>query len=115
MSIDGPVEPTPLPALVAFAGRRESIESKTFAWSVDGLAEAMAWAKDIATRVRREDFCSRRRIDGFRQILTTEEDLRRVPKVIFPCKRLRAHPLPYCADWSLEVALGESPAKRVRH
>ena len=56
---------------------RLALDCEVFAWSIDGLAEPLVWARDVANRVHSEDFCERCRVDG--------RD---------PVKKLRARPLP---------------------
>ena len=106
--VEGPIEPV--------SGPRDSIyrhpfrcwvDDKHFDWSIDGVAEALAWTKNVVDGVNREDFCSRCRVDG---IDTTPEGDRQV----MPCKKLRKHPLPYCVRCSLEIAVGEPNVKKAR-
>ena len=81
---------------------RACIKTTTFPATINGLAKALAWAKDMADRLRSEDFCERCRRDGF------------APNRRSPFKQLRARPLPMCEDCTLEVALGAPAAKRAR-
>ena len=94
--IDGPIEANL---------RRTSIERTSFEWSIDGLTEALAYAKSTADRVRRKDFCSRCRVDGFTN--TDQEP-------VHPQKRLKARPLPYCAECTLDLATGGPAQKKAR-
>ena len=106
VSIEGPLEPIAngLPRLTS----RAPIQfRKSFDWSIDGLVEALAYAKHIADRVRRKDFCSRCRIDGLKKNASDE--------LVKPVKELKAHPLPYCAECMLDLATGGPPQKRARH
>lgn len=106
--VEGPIEPVrgvdPNPHRMAL---RAWIDDKSFDWSIDGFIKALAWAKDVAGKVRRGDFCSRCRIDGY----TTDENGRIAQHA---CKKLCRHPLPYCVRCSVEMALGEPPVKRAR-
>ena len=97
--VRGPIEPgLTAPGLQDF---RTWITSRSFPVTVDGLAETLAWAKDLANRLRSEDFCPRCRRDGWVQQRS-------------PCKKLRARPLPMCEECAFEVALGAPPEKRAR-
>ena len=104
VTVYGPFEPTDTEA--ARDVFRTWIDCKFFPVSVGGLAEALAWAKDLATRVRSGDFCPRCRRDGY--------TLRGDHRVEAPCKKLRARPLPMCEGCTLEMALGAPPEKRAR-
>ena len=99
VTVKGPIEPRARPGALAWF--RIVIGEKDKPVSVGGLAEALAWAKDLATRVRSGDFCPRCRRDGW----TRERS---------PCKKLRASPLPMCEGCTLEMALGAPPEKRAR-
>ena len=94
--IDGPLE-------TEF--RRTSVERTSFEWSIDGLTEALAYAKSTADRVRHKDFCSRCRVNGF---TNTDQG------VVHPRKRLKARPLPYCAECTLDLATGGPVQKKAR-
>ena len=98
--INGPIEAHSTKRIRAY------IDSKLFEWSIDGLTEALAYAKSTADRVRRKDFCSRCRVDGF---TNTGQG------VVHPRKRLKARPLPYCAECMLDLATGGPAQKKARH
>jgi hypothetical protein len=87
---------------------RASVALRGFGVTLDGLAKALAWSKDMAKRVREEDFCSQCRRDGF----AADSDVR--GEKGFPRKVLRARPLPMCAECTLAAAVGAPPAKRQR-
>ena len=81
---------------------RKKIAIAQFEWDLDGFAAALAWAKDLANRARQGEFCERCRTDF-------------VPDTCdYPVRRLRARPLPMCAECALEMALGAPPEKRAR-
>jgi len=85
VAIEGPIEPE-----VPF---RSVIDWRRMPATIDNLAEVLAWGKQVAQRVREEDFCDRCEA---------------------PAKKLRARPLPFCARCSLDVSLGAPAAKRRR-
>ena len=99
--IDGPIEANL---------RRTFIERTSFEWSIDGLTEALAYAKSTADRVRRKDFCSRCRVDAC--IMPDPRDARALPYA--QRKRLKARPLPYCAECTLDLATGGPAQKKAR-
>ena len=107
--IEGPVE-TVASELQGFSGfwgeNRAPIERKSFEGSVNGLVEALAYAKHTAERVRCKAFCSRCCRDGVNKVNE---------KIVVPVKKLKAHPLPYCASCTLDLATGGPPQKKVRH
>ena len=90
--------------------RRTEIQRKSFEWSIDGLTEALAYAKSTADRVRRKDFCTRCYVDGCRN--TDPGDERALPYA--QRKRLKARPLPYCAECTLDLATGGPAQKKAR-
>ena len=85
------------------APQRDFFERKSFEGSVNGLVEALAYAKYTANKVRAKEFCGRcltaKTFDGKRD---------------FPVKRLKAEPLPYCAQCALQLAIGRAPQKKMR-
>jgi hypothetical protein len=87
--VEGPHEPA--------APFRCVIDWKRLPANLDNLAEALAWGKHVAKRVREKDFCGRCLCDGKE-----------------PIKKLRARPLPFCARCSMDVSLGAPAAKRPR-
>ena len=107
--IEGPVE-TVASELQGFSGfwgeNRAPIERKSFEGSVNGLTEALAYAKHTAERVRCKAFCSRCCRDGVKKVNG---------KIVVPVKKLKAHPLSYCASCTLDLATGGPPQKKVRH
>ena len=107
VNIEGPVEPIANDLPGAWHTHRALVNRKSFDWSIDGLVEALAYAKHIADRVRRKDFCSRCRIDGLKKNASDE--------LVKPVKELKAHPLPYCAECMLDLATGGPPQKKARH
>ena len=72
---------------------RKRMANGTFHLTLDGFAEALPWAKDIANNIKNGDFCQ----------WCCEST---------PVLKARARPLPTCADCCLEVALG---VKKARH
>jgi hypothetical protein len=112
VNVSGPVEATEAvtcPRLaLSLENWRVPLDAKGFDATIDGFADALAWGKDMAKRVRDEDFCERCRSDGFAADSAFEG------RKGFPHKRMRARPLPICAECSMEVALGAPPAKRAR-
>ena len=112
VNVSGPVEATEAvtcPRLaLSLENWRVLLEVKGFDATIDGFADALAWGKDMAKRVRDEDFCEHCRRDGF------AADSAMGGRKGFPRKRMRARPLPMCAECALEVALGAPPAKRAR-
>ena len=104
--IEGPVETVASDVPGFWGEHRARIEQKVFVSSVDKLAEALAYAKHTAERVRRKDFCSRCCRDGVNKVND---------KIVVPVKKLKAHPLPYCASCTLDLATGGPPQKKVRH
>ena len=104
--IEGPVETVASDVPGSWSERRAPIENKVFDSSVDGLVEALAYMKHTAERVRCKDFCSRCCRDGVNKVNE---------KIVVPVKKLKAHPLPYCASCTLDLATGGPPQKKVRH
>ena len=105
--IEGPIEALADSRPQPFYGDvRTSIAAKSFEWSIDGLTEALAYARSVADRVRLKDFCPRCRVDGFKK---TDQGAFENPH-----KKLKAHPLPYCADCTLGLAIGGPPQKKAR-
>ena len=102
VAVKGPIEPTTDTGFVIRDDFRTWITSRSFPVTIDGLVDALAWAKDVATRVRSGDFCPRCRRDGY------------ALRGAVPCKKLRARPLPLCEDCALEMALGAPAEKRAR-
>ena len=87
---------------------RVSVVAQGLEASTDGLAKALAWSKDMAKRVRDEDFCKHCRRDGFAADSAIEG------RKGFPRKVLRARPLPMCAECALAEAVKAPPAKKPR-
>jgi len=85
----GPIEPA--------ARLRCVIGMKSWPACIDNLAEALAWGKHVAKRVRDKDFCELCCCDGEA-----------------PIKNLRARSLPFCARCSMDVSLGAPAVKRRR-
>jgi len=93
-------KPGILQVIIYFEGPIESgvpfrsvIDWRRVPAAIDNLAEVLAWGKQVAQRVREEDFCDRCEA---------------------PAKKLRARPLPFCARCSMDVSLGAPAAKRRR-
>ena len=105
VTIRGPFE-TFANDVLGFPFQRAHIDRKSFDWSIDGLAEALAYAKPTADRVRRKEFCSRCRIDGVTRV---------EGKHVFPKKKMKARRLPYCAGCTLDLATGGPLRKKGRH
>ena len=72
---------------------RKLMANGTFDLPLDGFAEALPWAKDIANKIKNCDLCQ----------WCCEST---------PVLKARARPLPTCADCCLEVALGVKKARR---
>ena len=87
---------------------RVSVAAQGFEASTNGLAEALAWSKDMAKRVCDQDFCEHCRRDGF------AADSAILGCKGFPRKVLRARPLPMCAECALAAAVRAPPAKKPR-
>ena len=104
--IEGPVETVASDVQGFWSEHRAPIERKSFEGSVNGLVEALAYMKHTAERVRCKDFCSRCCRDGVNKVNE---------KIVVPVKKLKAHPLPYCASCTLDLATGGPPQKKVRH
>ena len=104
VQIGGPIETIANDLQGYWCVQRAVIDKKCFEWSVHGLTDALAYAKDIGDRVRRKEFCDRCRLDG----------LNKTEKLVFPVKKLKAHGLPYCAACTLDLAVGGPPQKRAR-
>jgi hypothetical protein len=106
IDIEGPDETIASDVQGFWAPQRAHIDRKSFDGSIDGLAEALAYAKNTADRVRRKEFCSRCCSDGLKKV---------EGKLVFPVKKLKARPLPYCAECTIDLATGGPPQKKVRH
>ena len=106
VKIEGPVEAVADDVPGMWNTQRASIKEKSFDWSIDGLTEALAYAKSTADRVRRKEFCTRCCVDGFKK---TDQGA-----FEHPHKKLKAHPLPYCAECTLDLATGGPAQKKAR-
>ena len=78
-----------------------SVAWRQFAWSTAGLADALAWAKGLATRLSPEHFCPRCRVDGGRSEEIARDEERSEP----PRKKLKLSGAPFCADCAMKAAI----------
>ena len=80
------------------SSRRPVIDMEKFKYTEDGLAEALAWAKERATRLRAENYCPACRRDG---AINLETSIAMHP----PQKKLKMSGSQFCAKCILEKAV----------